>query len=51
MATIKRSFLSRDAAEAFIEGLEYVNDSTIDDIRLIEKRNKDFIVQFTDTDK
>lgn len=48
--TIRRSFLSRDAAEAFMEALEYVNDSAISDIQLIAKPNRDFVVQFTDAD-
>lgn len=50
MALIKKTFLTRDAADAFIAGLEYVNDSAIQDIELIEVTHADFVVQFTDED-
>ncbi len=50
MAIVKRSFLSRDAAEAFIEGLEYVNESTINGIKLLDRTHGDFVVQFEDED-
>lgn len=49
--TVTRNFLTRDAADAFIEGLEYVNDSTITDIQLIVKPHGDFTVRFIDGDK
>jgi len=51
MATIERSFLTRDAAEAFIEGLEYVNDSAITNIHLVVPLHGDFLVRFEDEDR
>ena len=50
MTTIRRQFLSRDAAEAFIAGLEYVNESSIDNIKLVIDPHGDFAVEFEDED-
>ena len=48
---VKRTFLTKDAALAFMEGLEYVNDSTITHIELVERPNRDFVVKFVDEDR
>jgi hypothetical protein len=51
MAHIERSFVAKEAALSFIEGLEYVNDSSITGITLISEPFEDFVVRFEDEDR
>jgi hypothetical protein len=50
MATTTRSFSTESEALAFVEGLEYVNDSTISDIQVAPDQELGWGVTFDDAD-
>lgn len=54
MAKVSRFFGTRKEAEAFVEGVEYVNDSSIESITLVPRESAmggfDVVIEDTDAD-